>query len=249
MNTVPYAEIETLFLDAGNTLICMDYDWISAELKSLGVEATAASLQRAEAASRPATSARLAGAKSGDNYDLFEFHLTQMLDRLGEADSRAEGGVSALAKQLSGRLKKPGQDYRLWSWVLPGVRDALRTLQSLGLRLVVVSNSDGSVERALRMLGIAAHMNAIFDSHVVGFEKPDPRFFEHALHRSGAEPGRTAHVGDMYYQDVIGSRAAGLHSVLLDPFDDWQVEDCVRCRDLNELAGRIAGVRLSSELV
>jgi hypothetical protein len=53
----------------------------------------------------------------------------------------------------------------------------------------------------------------------------------------------------MYYQDVIGSRAAGLHSILLDPFDDWQVEDCVRCRDLNELAGRIAGVRMSSEFV
>jgi HAD superfamily hydrolase (TIGR01509 family) len=243
MSVVPYAEIETLFLDAGNTLICMDYDWISAELKTLGIELAAGSLQRAEAASRPATSARLARAKSGDNYDLFEFHLTQMLDRLGASDSELGGNASGLAKQLAARLKKPGQDYRLWSWVLPGVRDALRTLQSLGLRLVVVSNSDGSVERALQMLEIATHLNAVFDSHIVGFEKPDPRFFEYVLHRSGAEPGRTAHVGDMYYQDVIGSRAAGIHSVLLDPFDDWQVDDCVRCRDLNDLAGRIANAR------
>jgi hypothetical protein len=47
----------------------------------------------------------------------------------------------------------------------------------------------------------------------------------------------------MYYQDVHGSRSAGLHSVLLDPFGDWQVDDCVRCRDLSELAEVIARAR------
>lgn len=243
MNTVPYAAIDTLFLDAGNTLICMDFAWISAELHALGFAASARSIHRAEAASRPATSARIASLRSGDNRELFEFHLTRILEQLDSPDSERHEDLPALARRLGGRLKKPGEDYRLWSWVLPGVPEALRRLRELGLRLVVVSNSDGSVERALAELGLAAQMDAILDSHVVGFEKPDPRFFAHALRISGAEVGRTAHVGDMYYQDVHGARSAGLHSVLLDPFGDWQVDDCVRCRDLGELAEAIAQAR------
>ena len=50
-------------------------------------------------------------------------------------------------------------------------------------------------------------------------------------------------LGDMYYQDVQGSRAAGVHSVLLDPYGDWEIDDCDRCRDLSELVGRFRGAR------
>jgi HAD superfamily hydrolase (TIGR01509 family) len=237
---LPYAALDTLFLDAGNTLICMDFAWVSAELGALGFAASAESIRRAEAASRPATSARIASLQSGDDRDLFEFHLTRILERLDPAGAMGNLDLPVLGHQLAARLKRPGEDYRLWSWVLPGVPEALQKLRALGLRLVVVSNSDGSVERALGELGLARHLDAVFDSHVVGFEKPDPRFFAHALQMSRAEAGRTAHVGDMYYQDVHGSRSAGLHSVLLDPFGDWDVDDCVRCRDLGELAETIA---------
>jgi putative hydrolase of the HAD superfamily len=78
---------------------------------------------------------------------------------------------------------------------------------------------------------------------VIGFEKPDPRFFAYALGASGAAAETTVHVGDMYYQDVQGSRAAGVHSVLLDPYGDWKVEDCERCRDLGDVVERIKGAR------
>ena len=264
--SVPYAKLETLFLDAGNTLICMNFDWIAEVLRTIGVDTNAEYVRRAEAAARPATSARIAGARGNDDYDLFTFHLTGLLtglqcadgaDLRGAACTPSTLGVSAapraqvagdwawasIAQGLAARIKAPGQDYRLWSWVLPGVPEALHELRALGLKLVVVSNSDGSVARALEELGLGEHLDAVLDSHVVGFEKPDPRFFEHALRVSGSAPQSTAHVGDMYYQDVCGSRAAGLHSVLLDPFGDWAVDDCVRCRDLAELAGRIAAAR------
>ena len=51
-SAVPYATLETLFLDAGNTLICMDYTWIAAELEKLGIDVSPAEIQRAEAAAR-----------------------------------------------------------------------------------------------------------------------------------------------------------------------------------------------------
>ncbi len=81
------------------------------------------------------------------------------------------------------------------------------------------------------------------DSAIVGFEKPDPRIFEHALAAIGAAPERAAHVGDLYHADVTGARAAGVHPVLLDPFGDWHAVDCERARDLPDLAARIAEAR------
>ena len=243
-SAVPYATIDTIFLDAGNTLICMNYAWVASELETLGIVTSATEIRRAEAAARPATSQRIAVGKHSDDMDHFAFHLAQTVTRLAtRIPSGATLDAAAIAWRLAATLKKPGEDYRLWSWVLPGVPEALQELRTLGLRLVVVSNSDGSVARALADLDLAPHLDAIFDSHEVGFEKPDPRFFAHALRESGACAERTVHVGDMYYQDVQGSRAAGVHSVLLDPYGDWKIENCERCRDLSELVGRIRRAR------
>jgi putative hydrolase of the HAD superfamily len=219
----------------------MNYAWIASELEALGINASAAEIRRAEAAARPATSQRIAAGLDDDDH--FAFHLAQTLARLEARRARTMTDATTIARRLAATLKKPGEDYRLWSWVLPGVPEALAELRALGLRLVVVSNSDGSVARALTDLGLAARLDAIFDSHVIGFEKPDPRFFAHALSASRSVAERTAHVGDMYYQDVQGSRGAGVHSVLLDPYGDWSVEDCERCRNLTELVDRIRRAR------
>ena len=48
-------------------------------------------------------------------------------------------------------------------------------------------------------------------------------------------PERTLHVGDMYDADVTGAQAAGIHAVLLDPYDDWQDVACTRLPDLTHL--------------
>jgi HAD superfamily hydrolase (TIGR01509 family) len=123
------------------------------------------------------------------------------------------------------------------------VPEGLAAFRALGLRLVVVSNSDGTAERGLAAAGLRPYFEAVMDSAVVGYEKPDPRIFEHALAAIGGAPERAAHVGDLYHADVTGARAAGVHAVLLDPFDDWQAVDCERARDLPDLAARIAEAR------
>lgn len=243
MHSIPLAEISTVFLDAGNTLISMDYAWFAAELGALGFAASAESIRRAEAAARPAASLQISRRSAAGSHAHFELYLDELLRNLEPTAHLAAAARKAVAQSLAASLKRPGEDFRLWSRVLPGIPAALETLRSLGLDLVVVSNSDGSVERALEGLGLTAHLTAVLDSHVVGFEKPDPRFFRHALERTGAEAGRTVHVGDMYYQDIEGARAAGIHGVLLDPFGDWQVDDCARIRDLPELSVRFQDSR------
>jgi putative hydrolase of the HAD superfamily len=79
----------------------------------------------------------------------------------------------------------------------------------------------------------------VLDSNDEGVEKPDPRFFEIALARSGARRETTIHVGDLYHVDVVGARAAGLRGVLLDEAGLYPDADCPRIQSLGELADRI----------
>jgi FMN phosphatase YigB (HAD superfamily) len=44
------------------------------------------------------------------------------------------------------------------------------------------------------------------------------------------------HVGDLYYVDVEGARAAGLRAVLLDPHDLYATFAVERVRSLGQLA-------------
>ena len=81
---------------------------------------------------------------------------------------------------------------------------------------MVVSNSNGTLKAKMERLGLAPLVDVLFDSFEEGVEKPDPRFFQIALDRSGAEPETTVHVGDLYSIDVVGARAAGLRAVLFD---------------------------------
>jgi HAD superfamily hydrolase (TIGR01509 family) len=124
---------------------------------------------------------------------------------------------------------------------LPGVAEALVELRALGLRLVVVSNSDGTAERGLTRLGLRQLVDAIVDSQIVGFEKPDPRIFQHAL--AGRDPATTLHVGDLYSVDVVGARRAGIHALLLDPLGDWPPVDCARLPDVAAVACELREAR------
>ena len=85
----------------------------------------------------------------------------------------------------------------------------------------------------------------VLDSADEGVEKPDPRFFEIALRRSGAAKETTIHVGDLYDIDVVGARSAGLRAVLLDEADLRPDADCPRVRTLGALVEQISGVLVS----
>lgn len=237
---IPYAHIDTVFLDVGNTLISMDFDWIAAELVARGVAADAESLRRAEAGARPEYSRRLFIEGLAPGTDVFRILLVAMIGRLPEAARLAPAAFETLIAELRQVLRPDGRASVLWRSVMPRVPEALGRLQALGLRLVVVSNSDGTAEQSLEVAGLRPYLTRVIDSALVGFEKPDPRIFTHALAISEAEAARTLHVGDLYHADVTGARGAGVHVVLLDPHDDWLDADCDRARDLLHVAERLA---------
>lgn len=225
--------VETVFLDAGNTLISMDYPRIARALRDLGVQRDPMAVHRAEAASRPAVSAALARLGSTEHEDTFAFYVQTTLGFLDVP--RDDGLARALLESV--RPKESSQE--LWCRVLPGVPAALQLLRDHGLQLAVVSNSDGTVEAGLAALGLRPLLHAVFDSAIVGAEKPDPAIFTAALAATGADPKTTVHVGDLYSADVVGARAAAVSPVLLDPFDDWNDVDCPTFHDLEALAAAL----------
>ena len=104
----------------------------------------------------------------------------------------------------------------LWEFMPPDVLPSLRAIRDMGLKMVVVSNANGTICAAAERLGIGELVACVLDSHIEGVEKPDARLFEIALERSGANRDTTIHVGDIYEVDVVGARAAGIRPVLLD---------------------------------
>jgi HAD superfamily hydrolase (TIGR01662 family) len=234
VTTIPFRDIETIFLDVGNTLVSMDYEWIRDELANVGVSVELETLMRAEASARPTVSKAVAGELSTEGLGTFELYLKTILINL----QTSPDATSALIESLVPVFRGPGRE-RLWSYVLPGVPEALEELRSLGRTLAVVSNSDGTVERVLEQQGLRHYLDAVFDSHIVGYEKPDPELFLYALEETESHAETTLHVGDLYSADIEGGRAAGVHVALVDPFDDWEgVEgvDCPRYKDLGELS-------------
>lgn len=225
--------LTTLCLDAGNTLIGMDVELLRDVLAAEGIAATTEAVARAEAAARPALSRWIASGVSTEGAATLAVYLRETLAAVGrrEVDEATLRRMAATLRSIDTR--------GLWSRVLPGVPEALRALRGAGLRLVVVSNADGTVESGLARVGLRDLVDVVIDSHVVGVEKPDPRIFAHALAAVGASPVEALHVGDLYAVDVVGARAAAVGAVLLDPYGDWVGVDCERATDVPALAARL----------
>ena len=95
---------------------------------------------------------------------------------------------------------------------VPGV---LARLRGAGLRLVVASNWDVSLNEVLDRLGLAGLVDGVVSSAAVGAAKPDPRLLEAALALAGVAPAQAVHVGDSLAEDVGAAQAAGVAAVLL----------------------------------
>lgn len=221
--------VRAAFFDAGNTLLALDYDVIGEAIREAGHPVSAAQVRRAEYHARVRLDPHLAAGRSTEATDVFALYLRYLLAHLGIP---WEGAVTRLPAVLRA-AKRP---WGVWSVPVPGAPAVLGRLRARGLRLAVVSNSDGTVANLLRAVGFADHLDAIVDSAVVGVEKPDPRIFLHAAGALGVRPEEAVHVGDLYSVDVQGARAAGCQAVLLDPGGTWPALDCPKVPDLDAAA-------------
>src|SRR5262249_14387670 len=225
--------LETVFLDAGGVLIYPNWWRVSDVLAKHGVPVSPEALMLADpVARRELDDLGVIGGTTDASRGWLFFDL--VLAHAGTP--RSEETAAALAELHAYHTAR-----NLWEYVPPDVVPALEALRARGLRLVVVSNANGTLLAHMDRIGLTARFDCILDSADEGVEKPDPRFFEIALTRSGARKETTIHVGDLYYVDVVGARRAGLRGVLLDEANLRPDADCPRVHSLEELVERIGG--------
>lgn len=230
--------LEAVVFDAGGTLVRLDFEWMSALLASMGVEASPAALRRGEVEGRrryDASRGRAVGSHEphpalGSRGDIAAY-FDGLLDVAGVPRARWDEALD--------RFEARHRERGLWSRPMEGARETLDALRATSLRLACVSNSDGRAERHLEECGVREGLEFVVDSQIVAVEKPDPRIFALALERLGVPARRALYVGDIRSVDEAGARAAGLHFVLLDPWMDYGVGEA-RIPEIAGLPGWIA---------
>lgn len=213
-------DVELLCLDAGNTVVFLDHARLAALCGALGFATDAAELVRAEGAAKVALSgSSRAGAPRVSAWSRahgvasrgWAGYVGTLLGAAGLAHARLPAALDALWEHHCA--------LNLFSRVPPGLVAALDRARAAGVRVAIVSNSEGQLDALLVRVGVRASVDLVLDSAVVGVEKPDPRIFALALDHFGVPASRALHLGDVYATDVLGARAAGVRVALIDPFD------------------------------
>jgi putative hydrolase of the HAD superfamily len=216
--------VRAVVFDAGHTLLEMDYARLTAYLASRGHQLTGAVVTEAERRARMRLDAERA-AQAGRQRTGEGRYVRYLAEYLGIAD---EVERSAIAEWRRGFNPPIGLCHQADGQAAP----ALERARDAGLIVGVISNSNGLVQRALEIAGLARHLAFVIDSRVVGISKPDPRIFALGLQAAGTAPEETVYVGDSYFVDVVGARQAGLGAVLFDPGRTWGARDCAIATEL-----------------
>jgi putative hydrolase of the HAD superfamily len=219
--------VKALLFDFGGTLAFLDYELLAREFSRPGRELDALALEYAEYQGRAVLDRFMMGERRGDVNDGYQQFFRGWM--------RAAGIPDQEMLEYATRFQEIHRERTLWRVVRPGTCEALERLKSQGLKLAVVSNADGNVERNAKDFGLAPFFDTIVDSHLVGVAKPDPRIFRIALQRLGVSPEEACYAGDIYSIDMVGARAAGIEAALIDQHDRYHWVEHRKIRHVGQL--------------
>jgi FMN hydrolase / 5-amino-6-(5-phospho-D-ribitylamino)uracil phosphatase len=83
------------------------------------------------------------------------------------------------------------------------------------VKIAVVSNFYGNLDRVVAEAGFLPSVAVTADSGLLGFYKPDPRIFAFSLSKLGVEPRDAMMVGDSIVKDCAPARKLGMKTVWL----------------------------------
>jgi HAD superfamily hydrolase (TIGR01509 family) len=225
---MPIRPPQVLLLDAGNTLVYLDHAALAAAAGTAGVAVVAEALRAAEAVAKRRYEASMReGVSHAAGWDL---HMQALFEAAGVESAQASRAVAAAARERA--------RFNLWRRVPDGLPDKLARARARGLRLGVVSNSEGKLQELFERLDLERHFELLVDSALEGVRKPDPEIFRRALARLNAAPDAALYAGDIPEVDVVGARAAGIDAVLIDAHDHYpDYRDAPRYPSLVALLG------------
>ena len=189
-----FPKVEAVTFDAGGTLI---EPWPSvgevyaSVAREFGIDCSAARLN--------AQFANAWTTRTGFNYSRDEWH---------EVVRHSFLGLSEVSPQLFDAIYDRFAQADAWL-IYDDVIPTLQKLESMDLKLAVISNWDDRLIPLLEKLGLATYFDEIIVSAAHGFHKPHPSIFQHAAARLSVSVNRLLHIGDSLREDVEGARTAG----------------------------------------
>lgn len=231
ISTVPFGLIKTVTIDMGNTIVSLNYELLKDYIGIIGIISTSKQIKRAEIVARLKVASMVQKGESSESALFFTKYYEEILSGIGVIE-----GVQELAIKLNRLLKNEVKTEDLWSNLLDRSEEALINFQKIGLKIIVISNSDGTVKKQLIRQGLEKYFDGIIDSYIVGVEKPNPAIFYLAAAKYNFNTKEALHIGDNYYTDIIGAQKAMMYSILLDPYDAWKGYDCPKCNTMFEVS-------------
>ena len=126
--------------------------------------------------------------------------------------------------------------------LVTGAQEILEYLSRKGYRLFAASNSFGHLQRSrLEHAGVLHFFEDTYISMDIGYDKPDLRFYQEALCRSGLRADEVLMIGDSMTTDILGAQAAGIDAIFFDrrgEIEDGkgQIGACKVIRSLDQLS-------------
>lgn len=167
-------------------------------------------------------------ARMSDDPDTFWLDYTHKMLKAAGVDDVSLDYAQAIRRAFNERYKPE-------SYLHPEAHTVLRALCDDGYTLGLVSNRAEELTPVTTELGLHDYFHFTLSGGQANSWKPDTRIFIRACEMAQTEPCECLYVGDNFYADVVGSRAAGLVPVLLDPNDVFPEAGCVRVKSLGEL--------------
>jgi putative hydrolase of the HAD superfamily len=236
------SDVELLCLDAGNTVVFLDHARLARHARDLGLAVETEVLVRTEGEAKHALADRtfvdVRWASEAEPGALgWGRVIATMLARAGAERDALPSVLAALWAEH--------RRFNLWSRVPQGLRASLERARAAGVRVAIVSNSEGRLLELFEAVGLGGAFDVVADSGLLGVEKPDPRIFGHVLDACGVHASRALHLGDTWATDVLGARAAGVRTALLDPFGHYEGAhlDVPRVPDVVSVVERILARR------
>jgi len=101
-------------------------------------------------------------------------------------------------------------------YVYREVKDSLRRLKQMGLKLGVVTRGyEFDLEQILPRAGLEEYFDVCVGADTIGKRKPSPEAFKHALKQLDVKPEEAIFVGDNLEQDYFGAKKVGMKAVLI----------------------------------
>ncbi len=215
-NLINFSRVEVVSFDLGYTIVGLDAKQISLLIKKhFGFDVTPVAILRADHEMRSQV------LTNGDlNARSQIAHFSDMLCELLNHIYPIFREIACEPKKLEAFRAECREYHDTVNFFDQIYHDALAALEALHrnhIRVIAISNAQGTLDRDLAKYGIRHYFEHVLDSGAEGVAKPDKEIFVRAIDRCGVTAEEILHIGDNPTADVQGALSVGMQAALYDP--------------------------------